>query len=138
VELAPAVRHGIKVQSCPACKGSWFSSQEFKALEDRAFDLDEHAKGTLVFNPEPTTQACPECGAALTRFNYRDYDLEIEFCQQGHGYWLQEGEDSRVLKLMASEERAIDRSQSAEDRWAATVRHMHGPSFMSRVRDLFR
>ncbi|MGH7022663.1 MAG: zf-TFIIB domain-containing protein [Caulobacteraceae bacterium] len=138
LELTPAVRHKIPVQSCPSCHGMWFSRQEFKALEDEVFDLDEHAKGTLVFNAEPTTLKCPECGALLKRFNYRDYDLEIALCDQGHGLWLQDGDDTRVLALMKTEEKSIGRSESAESRWAATMKHLHSPSLLSKARDLFR
>ncbi len=137
-ELAPATRHKIVVHGCATCKGMWFDPQEFKQLEDEVFDLDEHAKGTLVFSSTPTSAKCPQCEALLRRFNYRFYDLEMEFCEAGHGYWLEEGEDTRVLELMKQEERDIERSQSAEERWSQTVRRMHSGTFIDRVRDLFR
>ena len=138
VELQTATRHGVKVASCPSCKGMWFDPQELKALEDEVFDLDEHAKGTLVFSSTPTTAKCPQCDALLRRFNYRLYDLELEFCENGHGYWLEDGEDTRVLELMKREEKDIERSQGAEAMWATMVRHMHSGTFLDRVRDLFR
>lgn len=138
VALTTTIRHRIPVASCPSCKGAWFSKQQFKALEDEVFDLDEHAKGTLVFSSAPTSILCPECAVALRRFSYRLYDLELEFCENGHGYWLEEGQDSRVLELMKTEEKAIDRSQSAEEKWASTVKHLHSSSLMSSIRDLFR
>jgi hypothetical protein len=39
---------------------------------------------------------------------------------------------------MMTEEKAIDRSQGAEDKWASTVKHLHSSSLMSKIRDLFR
>jgi Zn-finger nucleic acid-binding protein len=138
LELEPATRHGIKVAACPRCKGMWFDPQELRQLEDEVFDLDEHAKGTLVFSSTPTAARCPGCGAPLRRFNYRLYDLELEFCENGHGYWLEDGEDTRVLELMKKEEKDIERSQDAEAKWGAVVRRLHSGGFLDRVRDLFR
>jgi Zn-finger nucleic acid-binding protein len=136
-ELTATIRHKIPVASCPSCKGAWFSKQQFKDLEDEVFDLDEHAKGTLVFSSAPTTALCPECATALRTFSYRLYDLELEYCQEGHGYWLEDGQDTKVLELMKTEEKAIDRSLSAESKWASTVKHLHSSSLMSKIRDLF-
>ena len=138
IALAPATRHKIQVQTCPECKGMWFDSNEPKQLEDESFHLDEHAKGTLAFSTTPTALDCPTCADPLNRFNYRLYDLELELCQNGHGYWLEEGEDTRVMQLMKKEERDIDRSQTVEERWGRMVRHMHTGRFIDRVRDLFR
>lgn len=136
--LEVQTRHKVKVECCPSCKGMWFSPQELKTLEDEAFHFDQHAKGSLVFSATQAQLQCPECSAALKRFNYRLYDLEIEMCQQGHGYWLDEGEDTRVLELMKKEEAGIDRSFVAEGRWASMVKHLHSGSFLDRLRELFR
>jgi len=116
----------------------WFDPQKFKVLEDETFHHDEHAKGTLVFSATETELKCPECAAPLKRFNYRLYDLEIELCDRGHGYWLEDGEDTRVLELMKKEEQGVDRSFTAEENWAGMVKHLHSGSFLDRVRELFR
>jgi Zn-finger nucleic acid-binding protein len=116
----------------------WFDPQKFQALEDKAFHLDQHAKGTLAFSATDTELRCPECANPLKRFNYRLYDLEIELCDNGHGYWLDDGEDTRVLELMKKEEQSIDRSFTAEESWAGLVKHLHSGSLLDRVRDLFR
>ncbi len=134
-ELTPAKRDGLEVEACPSCNGIWMTQQELAQLEDEAFDLGK--KGTLVFNPEPSSRTCPECGAGLKRFQYRDYDLELEFCDAGHGYWLDAGEDKRVLELMRKEERALERKFSAEDSWSSHLRHWRSRSFFDRLKDLF-
>lgn len=136
--LEVQTRHKVKVECCPSCKGMWFDPQKLETLEDEVFRHDEHAKGTLVFSSAETELRCPECAEILKRFNYRLYDLEIELCRRGHGYWLDEGEDTRVLELMKKEEADIDRSFTAEDRWAGMVKHLHSGSFFDRVRELFR
>jgi len=138
LDLVPGVRHKVKVNYCQSCKGMWLDSQELEQLEDEAFAFGEHAKGTLVPSSTPTTAKCPECSAPLRRFRYRFYDLEMEFCEHQHGYWLDENEDNRVLELMKREETDLRKKLSAEDRWAAAMKHMRSGSFLSKVKDLFR
>jgi Zn-finger nucleic acid-binding protein len=138
VDLAPTVRHKLKVNRCPSCKGMWLEHQELEQLEDEVFDFGEHAKGTLIVDSTPTTHKCPECNALLQRFRYRFYELEMEFCENQHGYWLDDDEDTRVLELMKTEESHLQRKLLAEDKWAATLRHMRSGSFLSKLRDLFR
>jgi Zn-finger nucleic acid-binding protein len=134
--LAPAKRHGIEVESCPSCKGMWLDAEEFDQLEDEAFDLGDQEKGTLVFAAEPSDRACPECSQPLLGFQYRLYDLPLEFCPQGHGYFLDAGEDDRVLKLMRDEEARLKRSGRAESDWAAHLKHLRSGSFIEKLKSL--
>jgi len=135
-ELAPAKRHGVEVEYCNACKGMWLNAQELDELEDEAFDLGK--KGTLVFDPAPNSRKCPECSGALNSFQYRDYDLQLEFCPSDHGYWLNAGQDDRVLQLMRQEEHALERKFGAEDNWTSHLKHWRSPSFIDRLRGLFQ
>ena len=116
----------------------WLENQELEQPEDEVFDLCEHAKGTLVFSSTPTTDKCPECNAGLKRFRYRFFDLEMECCENQHGYWLDDDEDTRVLELMKKEESDLERKLTAEDKWGATLKHMRSSSFLSKVKDLLR
>lgn len=135
-ELTPGRRDGVDMETCAGCGGIWLSRQELEALENEVYDLGK--KGSLVFNPEPSEHACPECGGKLQRFQYRDYDLEMEFCPEGHGFWLEAGEDRRVLELMRREEASLKRSFRADDSWSGHLRHWRSPGFMDRLRDLLR
>ncbi len=138
VNLVPTVHHKITVNACPTCKGMWFDGAELNELEDEAFDFGDDAKGTIVFRSTPTRAQCPVCEAPLGRFQYRFYDLEMEFCGQGHGYWLEADEDTRVLELMKQEEKDYERKVLAEDAWGKTLKRLRSPSFLSKVKDLFR
>lgn len=137
-ELEAAERRRLKVEVCPTCQGMWLERQELAELENEAFRLDEHAKGTLVYDAEPSQGRCPECGELLQRFNYRAYDLVLEVCPNQHGYWLDKGEDDRVLALMRQEEASIDRSTDAETRWTSTLKHLRSGSLLDKLRDLLR
>lgn len=137
-ELVPTDRHKLTVQACPTCKGMWLERKELEELEDEVFDFGEHAKGTLVPSSAPTDLKCPECAARLQRFQYRFYELEMQFCENQHGFWLEADEDTRVLELMKREEKDLERKLRAEDRWAATLRRMRSGTLLDKMRGLFR
>jgi Zn-finger nucleic acid-binding protein len=116
----------------------WLEREELAQLENESFRLDEHAKGTLVFDEEPSDGRCPKCDGILQRFNYRAYDLVLEVCPNQHGYWLDQGEDDRVLALMRKEEASIDRSMDAEEKWTRTLKHLRSGSLLDKLRELLR
>ena len=120
---------------CPSCKGMRLSRQELEQLEDEVFDFGDNEKGTLVFSSTDTTCKCPQCGKVMKRFQYRLYDLEMDFCEDGHGYWLEPDEDRRILELMKKEEKGLERKVLAEDRWAAHLGYLRSGSFLDKIRD---
>ena len=134
-ELAKTKRSGVEMELCPACKGMWLTPQELTELEDEVFDFGDDEKGTLVFEPTDDSRECPECGKKMKTFQYRLYDLNMDFCDSGHGYWLEADEDKRVLELMNREEKDLGRKVLAEDRFAAHLRYLQSGSMMDRLRD---
>ena len=135
-ELAPTRRDGIEMQACPSCHGMWLTPQELTALEDEVFDFGDDEKGSLMLGSDTTTLKCPQCGLPMKSFQYRLYDLDMDFCDQGHGFWLTADEDRRVLELMKKEEKNLGRSVLAEDRFAAHLRYLQSGSFMDWLRDI--
>ena len=136
VELLRSKRDGIDMELCPSCKGMWLTCQELAQLEDEVFDFGDDEKGSLMLGSTPTTRKCPQCGKLMRTFEYRFYDLQIDFCEDLHGYWLDSDEDKRVLELMKKEEKNLGRKVLAEDRFAAHLRYLRSGSFLDRLRDL--
>ena len=136
--LARTKRDGIDMDACQSCNGMWLSRQELEQLEDEVFDLGDDKKGTMVFESAADTRKCPECGKPMNSFQYRFYDLAMDFCDDGHGFWLEAGEDKRVLELMKKEETDLERKVLAEDKWASQLGRLRSGSFLDRLRDLFR
>jgi len=134
-ELAPIRRDGIEMEACPSCKGMWLTSQELEQLEDEVFDFGDDEKGSLMLGDEASTRACPQCSKVMKSFGYRLYDLQLDFCEDGHGYWLDADEDQRVLELMKKEEVNLGRKVLAEERFAAHLRYLRSGSFMDRLKD---
>ena len=137
-DLTGARRDGIEMQTCPKCAGMWLTAPELNTLEDKVFDLGDDEKGTLVFTSEASNRPCPECGKPMRTFNYRLYELELDFCDEGHGYWLEAGEDRQLLNWMKEEEARLKRSGKAQKSWTSLVRNLRSTTLRERLRDLFR
>ena len=80
-DLVLTKRNRIDLEYCQSCHGMWLSRQELEQLEDEVFDLGDDKKGSLIFSPTATTHECPQCGKLMRRFQYRAYDLEMDFCE---------------------------------------------------------
>ena len=128
---------GTEVDRCPNCKGMWLDYGELDQLEDTVFDKDK-LKGSLMFRSFESELVCPKCGGRMQRFNYRAYNLELDFCERGHGTWLDAGEEKRVLELMEQRIKDLNRKGKAEAEWGNFLRKLRSPSFFSKVKGLFR
>jgi Zn-finger nucleic acid-binding protein len=135
VELQPRDDRGVAVEACPSCQGMWLTPAELDQLENKAF-ADEANKGTLYIVSHETKLKCPACSAALKRFNYRFFDLELDCCPE-HGFWLDKDEDSRILGLMGGEEERLERKFGTEDAWVRRMNHLRSPTFFAKLKDLF-
>ena len=135
-ELVEKVRDGVEMEICPSCQGMWLTSQELTQLEDEVFDFGDDEKGSLMLGSVPTSRKCPQCGKPMKSFQYRLYDLQMDFCEDQHGFWLEADEDKRVLELMREEEKNLGRKVLAEDRFAAHLRYLQSGSIMDKIRDL--
>lgn len=137
MEMTKEMRHGIEVLSCSMDHGMWFTMQELDELENEALS-DEEEKGSLVLSSSPSDQKCPECGSVLRKFDYRLYDLVLEYCENQHGFWLEAGEDDRILELMKERKKDEERKFNAEAHWQSTVRHLRSHSIFAKLKDMLR
>lgn len=127
---------GVQVDACPKCQGMWLTPLELDQLENEAFS-NEANKGSLYITSYDTQFKCPVCAAPLKEFDYRFFDLQIECCPE-HGFWLDKDEDNRILELMRGEEKRIERKFVTEDVWGKYIAHLRSPSFVNKVKDLFK
>ena len=134
VELQAKNNQGVDVHTCPKCAGMWFTPTELDEFEDLAID-PEAKTGSLYLVTRPTAFKCPVCSETLSSFDYRFNDLQIDCCPE-HGYWLDAGEDQRVLALMRQEVASKDRKFKAEDKWVDHLRWIQSPTFFSKIKIL--
>ena len=134
---------GIEVDKCPQCQGLWLDHHELDQLEDLVLD-DDRLKGTMVYAQRGSEISCPKCRGAMSTFNYRAYDLPIDFCDEGHGFWLDAGEEKRVLELMEKRIHDMKRASSAESEWYAFLKSMKtgktrsSQSFFGKIKGWFK
>ncbi|MBM4426649.1 MAG: hypothetical protein FJ031_05370 [Chloroflexi bacterium] len=115
----------IEVEACPQCRGMWLDFHELDQLEDITFNEDEH-KGSLVHFQTKTNYPCPNCVDELDEFQYRLYDLKLDTCARNdHGFWLDAGEDERVIEIMQKRAAEIHRKINAEAEWKQMLKGMH-------------
>ena len=136
-ELITEQYKGIEVDRCPSCNGMWLDYGELDQLEDTAFDQDQ-LKGSLKFRSFRGDLLCPKCQRPMQFFNYRAYKLELDFCDQEHGVWLDAGEEKRVIELMEQRIKDLDRKARAEGEWAGFMKKLKSKSFLDKAKGLFR
>ncbi len=129
--------NGVEVDSCPQCEGQWLDHPELDELEDTKFDVDEQ-KGTMVYAVRSSDISCPQCAGPMRTFNYRAYDLPLDACEAEHGFWLDKGEEKRVMELMDQRIKDLKRSGSAEEDWGKMLGRLKTKYFSDKVKDLFR
>ena len=114
----------MEVDSCPICRGMWLDFDELDRLEDTVFDDDVH-KGSLIHREDNVNCCCPRCGGIMHEFQYRLYDLRLDFCLEGHGFWLDAGEDGKVIEIMQRRAVETKRKFDAEKEWKGVLKGMH-------------
>jgi len=124
--------HGIEVDACPDGHGMWLDVHELDALEDKGYDEDE-LKGSLMYRKVDAKERCPHCRAQLIQFQYRFNDLHLEYCPDDHGYWLDSGEDHRIIDLMNQREEAMERKVQAEAEWGRTIDQLRSKSLVTKM-----
>ena len=127
---------GIEVDRCPDCRGIWLDYHEMDELEDSA-SRDEIAKGMRDYARRGGDLPCPHCHAMMEVFNYRAHNLPIDHCPNDHGYWLDHGEEERVLELMKERSRDLRRSTAVEEQWAQFLERGGTRSFLDKIKGLF-
>ena len=128
---------GIEVDKCPSCEGMWLDHSELDQLEDTVLD-DDPTKGTVMFKSYGSDLLCPRCDSHMKWFRYRHYDLEMDFCEAEHGFWLDKGDEKRVQEIMEQRIKDVNRSGSAEVEWGKFVSNMRSKSFLDKMKNMFR
>jgi uncharacterized protein len=116
-ELRTESHRGIDVDRCPECNGRWLDYGELDQLEATVTATEEQRVATIEFANRDSELACPQCGNPMRAFNYRAYDLELDVCQERHGFWLDAGEDGRVRDIIEERVKGLERAADAEAGW---------------------
>ncbi len=131
-QLQKSEEHGVPYEACPQCHGGWFDLEEVEALEATVASGDALA-GTLEYAKHPGELLCPSCGQTMQGFDFRGQNLQLDVCENEHGYWLDGGEAERVRDLMRQRMRDLGRSARADASWARQLDRGFAPSLVERI-----
>jgi Zn-finger nucleic acid-binding protein len=127
--------HDIEVDRCATCGGAWYDDEELEVLESTVAD-DHQRSGMIDYAKRTSELNCPVCGKLMRAFNYRAHNLELDACTDEHGFWLDEGEASRVREVMKDRVSGLNRAGAAQEAWDRTKRGDKG-GIMDQLRGLF-
>ena len=137
-ELVVEHHRGIEVDHCPTCNGRWLDHHELDRLEATAAPDEDVRRATIEYAKRASELACPVCAQPMRAFNYRAYNLEVDTCEQEHGFWLDAGEEGRVRDIMDERVRGLARAASAEESWGKFLGHIGNRSVWDKIGGLFR
>ena len=124
---------GIEVDKCVSCEGMWLDYPELDQLEDTAMDEDD-LKGSMITRQMGSEITCPRCHGAMQQFRYRYNELWLDVCEAEHGFWLDKGEEKRVIELMEQRIKDTNRSTGAEQDWARLIGRVRRRSLVTRIK----
>ena len=135
-ELRTEGERGIEIDACPTCRGAWYDYDELAALESTVAD-EEQRLGMIEYAKHESQLQCPACDAPMHAFNYRAYNVELDACAEGHGWWLDAGESERVRGIMLERVAGLRRSAGAQKAWAR-AKGAGAPGVIDQIKALFR
>ena len=136
-ELRSEKYKGIEVDKCVSCEGMWLDFPELDQLEDTVLKEDD-LKGTMITRTHESEIHCPKCKGPMQQFRYRYNELFLDVCEAEHGFWLDKGEEKRVLELMERRIQKLKRSTTAEQEWSKFLGRIGSRSFFDKLKDVFR
>ena len=128
----------IEVDHCPTCNGRWLDHHELDELEATAVEDADVRRAMIEYSKRPSELDCPKCGKSMYAFGYRAYDLELDSCEDEHGFWLDAGEEGRVRDIIQERVRGLNRAASAEEAWANFLGGVGGKSVLGKVKGFFK
>ncbi len=129
---------GVDVDRCPQCQGLWLDKEELDEIEATVAPDEDTRRATIEYSKRPSELSCPICGKPMLAFNYRAYNLELDACEEEHGFWLDAGEEQRMLEIMKERVLGLQRAASAEAAWGEFVHKLGRRSFWDQISGLFR
>ncbi len=123
VDLKASKLFDVRIDTCPQCGGSWFDRNELRKARNQAdsdlawmdFNLWKETDG---FHVTRESVLCPTCGEKMASVGYADTGVQIDYCRDCGGIWLDSGEFTRIINSL---EHDID-SMTASEYFKESIR----------------
>ncbi len=116
-ELKQSTFKGIKIDTCPKCKGRWFDREELKKAKDntdedlRWLNFDPFAKDADEFSVKSEKKQCPKCETQMSSLSYSKSDIILNKCTTCRGVWIHHGEFQKIILYL---EKVVSNFSTAE------------------------
>ncbi len=98
----------VKFHECVKCQGTWFDADTLRKLKDQTdpdlkwmdFELWRHPDQVHL---TATRIPCPACDVELVAVDYDKTGVDVEFCQQCRGVWLDAGKFEKIIDALTLE-----------------------------------
>lgn len=133
---------GVEIDECSSCQGIWLTADELRRLKDETdkdlawmdFELWKHPER---FRVDSKRIQCPTCATALVAIDYDDTGVEVDFCTECRGVWLDGGELEKIIEHLSEELLTKDTSAYVRASLEEAKELVTGPeSFLSEWKDL--
>ena len=107
-ELRQCTIGTVELDECIACEGTWFNNDELRKCKDQTdsdlnwmdFEIWKH-KDRFLVSAKPIH--CPHCNTEMVAINYDTTDIEIDYCVNCQGVWLDGGEFQKIIEALTDE-----------------------------------
>jgi Zn-finger nucleic acid-binding protein len=98
--------YGVRIESCPRCRGLWLYAEDLRALKDRVAPgslpslrwMNEEMDAIGKAHAVPTRRGCPVCSdRTLVATVFGDSGIVVDSCPSCQGVWLDHHEFQEIL-----------------------------------------
>jgi uncharacterized protein len=98
----------VEVDECEKCEGVWFEHDELRKVKDNTdndlnwmdFDILKHRDR---FKAKGSNYKCPNCSAPMYVLDYDSTKVEIDYCSNCQGIWLDKNELQNIIDALENE-----------------------------------
>lgn len=131
----------VAIDHCKKCNGIWFDQDELREAKDETdSDLNwmdfEIWKNEDKFKFESRKLQCPKCKKPMVAISYDTTGVEIDYCPQCKGTWLDQNEFEKIIASLNVELANKSLSNYFKVSLEEAIEIVNGPeSFMSEWKD---
>ncbi len=108
IELKIKEIQGVTVDECENCEGIWFERDELRKVKDNTdkdlnwmdFEIWKHHDR---FKAKETKYNCPACSSTMDVLDYDSTKIEINYCSNCQGVWLDKNELQNIINSLEAE-----------------------------------
>jgi Zn-finger nucleic acid-binding protein len=99
---------GVEVDECRKCEGIWFDKDELRQIKDKS-DSDLHWMDFEIWKHPEKFKAisesidCPNCSTKMNVLDYDNTNIEIAYCANCQGVWLDKDELKKIIDALEEE-----------------------------------